>query len=69
MSQSDSERCRQLSLARPGRCTNAVDWELAQDRALDEMTDDQLAYLDRGIAITFDERGWVRDGDNWRLDV
>lgn len=71
MSQSDS--CHGIGTRGP--CTNDPQFELDADRELHEMTDDQLAYVERGAALLLGERGLVRDTDPasgaamWRLDV
>ena len=36
--------------------SGATEWELAKDRELDEMTDEQLRYLFKAIQVTLDER-------------
>lgn len=61
---------RHTDRCRVGGCSNSREWELAKDRELDELTDDQLVYLDKSIAVTMEERGWIRQpGGSWRLDV
>lgn len=54
---------------RPGPCAEC-DWEMAADRKLDELTDEQLIYLTKSLAVTLDDRGWWFDrGKNtWRND-
>lgn len=53
-------------------CSNDREWELAADRDLDELTDDQLRYLHAAIEGSLDDRGWYRTGESgqpWRKDA